>query len=160
MKQITKDELVALVASTKGATFIGLDYTAPVKLKKTGNPYADSLVTKSTSVSGMINSNYEDDQNRLLEKAGKPADFVAGERAWGDHVTPSMIVHGDDYSIQLRLLNPAVDTIYRVNGEVVEKSVLEPFMPTRKEETGVVVRAYKVDRIKAVRMGGEEYLMI
>lgn len=161
MKQIRKDELIAMVAAQKGATFMGIDYTAPVKLKKTGNPYADALVTKSTSVSGMINSDYEMDVNRALVKEGKEPDFVAGERAWGDHVTPSLIVHGNDYSIQLRVLNHAPDTVYRINGEVVDKEIIKPFMPAKKEsEVPVVIRSYKVDRIKAVRMNGEEYIVL
>lgn len=168
MKNITKSDLIALLVASAdhGATMLGITYQAPVKLKKTGNPYVDKLVTKTTSLSGMINFDYESGINRQQIKEGKEPSFVAGERAWGEHVTQGVVEHNNEYSIMMRVLNSPSEVVYMIDGEKVEKSVIEDFLPAKKEhnagnlDEAQIIRSYKVDRIKTIRINGEEYLVI
>lgn len=162
MKQITKSELLALLVAQegRGTNFVGLDYTSPQSLKKTGNPYADALVTKSVSVSGMINADYEARQNRQLVSEGKTPDFVVGERKHGEHLTSALVVgdDGDTYKLQLQGVTENQNTTYRINGEYVEYELIAPYIKSKTDTR--TVKEYRLDRINGIRIDGEEYIIL
>ena len=169
MKTITRNDLIALIKSTEkqGATPVGLDYEAPVELKKTGNPYKDRTVTKFSSVSGMINTDYEMAVNRQLAREGKDTNFTTEDRSWGEHVSPALVVHEKtgDYSIQMQMINKPSEVVFKMDGEIVDKSLIENWLPkshapaNQGTEKPVVIRTYKIDRIKAIRINGEAYIV-
>ena len=167
MKSISKVELVKVLESVKGCTFLGLDYVAPVTMTKTGNPYLGNEVTKSQSLTGNFGFSYENSVNSQLVREGKEADFEMQQRTWGENLGKGIILNpkNGEISIQLKLDNHASEVVYRIDGNVVEKSVLEPFLPkkspSKSQGTDKEVRlgTYKLDRIKAVRMNGEEYIV-
>jgi|LakMenEpi03Aug12_release.lakeMendotaPanAssembly.Ray.scaffolds.fasta_scaffold44053_4 hypothetical protein len=170
MKTISKVELVGMFEAVVGNTFVGLDYTAPVEMKKTGNPYlmAGDEVTKTTSLTGQFGFDYEAGVNRQLVREGKEGSFEAQGRTWGENLGKGIILNpkNGEVSIQLSIPNAPSEIVYRVNGVVVDKAVLAPYLPAKSvnksqgTDKEVVVRTYKVDRIKAVRMNGEEFLVV
>lgn len=168
MKTISKVELVGMFEAVVGNTFVGLDYTAPVEMKKTGNPYLNDEVTKTTSLTGQFGFDYEAGVNRQLVREGKEASFEAQGRTWGENLGKGIILNpkNGEVSIQLALSNSPSEIVYRKNGEVIDKAVLAPYLPAKSTNKSqgtdkeVVVRTYKVDRIKAIRMGGEEFLVV
>ncbi len=164
---ISQNELVTKIEGIKGATFVGLDYDAPVTMLKTGNPYASMLLTKVSSVSGQINWDYEIIVNTRLQNEGKATDFVASERAWGEHVTPALIVNDKGlFSIQMRMLNNPSSVAYYLDGQAIDKSQIEAYLPKHKAvnkqgtDEPIVIRTYRIDRIKTIRIGGEELIVV
>ena len=163
---ISKDEMVTIFKSISGATFVGINYIAPVDMKKTGNPYVGKEVLKTTQQSGQFGFDYEAGMNRTLAKEGIVPDFVAGPRTWGVNEGKGIIINPKtgDISIQLRVEAKPSSVTYTIDGVVVDKVVLEPFLPVHKPSTyeGVdkpTVRTYRADRIKSLRINGEEYLV-
>ena len=159
---ITKNELVTKIESIKGATFVGLDYDAPVTMLKTGNPYASQTLTKVSSVSGQINGDYEIGVNTRRQNEGKATDFVVSERSWGEHVTPALIVNDKGlYSIQMRMLNHPSSVTYYLDGQPIDKKQIVAYLPKHKPSNSqgtddpIIIRTYRIDRIKAIRIGGE-----
>ena len=168
MKTISKVELVEMFEAVKGNTFVGLDYTAPVEMKKTGNPYIDADVTKTTSLTGQFGFDYEAGVNRQLVREGKEATFEAQGRTWGENLGKGIILNpkNGEVSIQLAMSNAPSEVVYRINGVMVDKAILAPCLPAKGgskaqgTEKEVVVRTYKVDRIKAIRMNGQEMIVV
>jgi hypothetical protein len=169
MNTISKVEMVKLLEGVKGTTFVGVDYCAPVEMRKTGNPYVGHDVTKTTSLTGQFGGDYENWVNNQREREGKSADFDAASRTWGENLGKGIILNPKtgEVSIQLIMTNAPSDTVYRIDGEQVDKTVLEPFLPVKKvnkENQGtdktVVVRTLRTDRIKVLRVNGEAYVIV
>jgi hypothetical protein len=70
MKKITMKELSDTIKGIKGATFCGFQYTAPVEMKKTGNPHRDAVLTKTQYVSGNIGQRYDKALDKAIESEG------------------------------------------------------------------------------------------
>ena len=166
MKTITKEEMITMFAGVSGNTFVGINYVAPVDMKKTGNPYVGREVLKTTAQSGQFGFDYEAGMNRNLAKEGMTPDFVVGERSWGINEGKGIILNPKtgEVSIQLRVEAKPSSVIYTLDGEMIDKEVLAPYLPVHKAGTydGVdkpTVRTYRADRIKSLRINGEEYLI-
>lgn len=157
-----------MLENVKGTTFLGVDYVAPVEMLKTRNPYLGNTVTKSSSLTGMFGFDYEGNVNAQLGREGKSADFEAQGRAWGENLGKGIILNpkNGEISIQLRTDNKPSEVVYRIDGEVVDKAVLEPFLPKKSPNKSqgtdkpVTLGTYKIARIKAIRMNGEEYFVV
>ena len=157
-----------LFEAVKGTTFVGIDYCAPVTMLKTGNPYKSSVVTKTTSLTAQFGTDYQNKVNKQLTKEGKEADFEAGQRSWGENLGKGIILNEKTGEISVQLISDSApaEVVYRIDGQVVDKTVLEPFIPVKKPsgnqgtDKEIVPRAYRIDRIKALRMNGEEYVVV
>ena len=163
MKTISRTELIQKLNEIKGATFISVDITSEPRMRKTGNPYMGA--TKTLSLSGAFNFDYENSVNAQLEREGKEANFESQGRSWGKR-EGNLIEHKGNYYIQLKVQG-ASDPVFRFNGVEIEKSVLEPFLQeshkphTQDElEKEVVVRDVKLENVKAIRVAGEELLVV
>jgi len=159
-------EVIEFIKGIKGATTVGIDYESPVKMKKTGNPFADRCVTKSQSVSGMIGVNYENSVNRQLVREGKEPEFEAQARTWGEHVSSAIVVSKDgNFSIILQAVNPPQNVQYFMDGAPIDKSVIEDFLPVRKPsahqgtEKPVMNQTFRLDRVKSIRVKGQEIVI-
>ena len=156
MKTIGKNELVTLFQGVSGNTFVGLTYIAPVNMRKTGNPYVGHDVVKVSVLSGQFGADYE----KKVEKA-TGEEFTAGPRQWGENAGKGLIYKdGQPHSIQLTIDNKPSEVEYRIDGVKVEKTVLEPFLPSKREGEPVTVRDFRLDRIAVLRVYGEEYLVV
>lgn len=157
-----------MLETVKGTTFLGIDYVAPVTMTKTGNPYLGNTVTKSSSVTGLFGFDYESNVNAQLVREGKAANFDAQGRSWGENMGKGIIRNpkNGEISLQLRMDNKPSELVYRIDGEIVEKTVLEPFLPKKSPNKSqgtdkeIKIGTYKLDRIKAIRMNGEEYIVV
>lgn len=165
-KAMNIQELVELIKNIKGATPVGMDYESPVKMLKTGNPFADRTVTKFQSVSGMIGVNYEAGVNRQLEREGKDPVFEAQARKWGEHVSSAIVVsEKGDYSLILQAVNKPQNVQYYMDGQPIEKSVIENFLPVRKPSANqgtdkpVMNQTFRLDRVKAIRIKNQEIIL-
>ena len=167
--------LQEIFQNVNGAAFIGLDTVTDVKLTggKT-NPYKDRVTKASVgnSVQVFTNKNtnaYENMVKRRLEKEGKnPEDFKLGERKWGTRIPNTPFVeHDGALYLEVIFLKSGESTIM-VDGTPVsaEKLAQIPGMPQEKEPTGqgglenqVIIRTFKADSIKRVRVDGVEYVL-
>ena len=163
MKTITKTELIEKLNAIKGTTFISLDMVTAPRMRKTGNPYMGA--TKTVSLSGAFNFDYENSVNNQLEREGKEANFESQGRAWGQR-EGNLIEHKGVHYVQLKVQGSS-EPVFRYEGKEISKDVLEPFLqeshkPHTQEslEKEVVVRDVKLDNIKAIRVAGEELLVV
>lgn len=159
---MTVADLRNFIIAIKGATPVGLTYEAPVKMLKTGNPYADDLVVKTQNLSGMINVNYENSVNRQLGREDKPADFQAQARTWGEHESAAIVVSAKgDYSLVMQPVNTPSEVAYTRNGQPIEFALIEPFLPkkspskTQGTDKEVANISLRLDRIKSINVKGE-----
>jgi hypothetical protein len=132
-------------------------------MRKTNNPYVGA--TKTVSLSGVLNFDYENSVNRQLEREGKEANFESQGRSWGQR-EGNLIEHNGNYYLQIKVQGTS-DSVFRYNGVEIEKAVLEPFLqesskPHTQEalEKEVVVRDVKLENVRAIRIAGEELLVI
>ncbi len=163
MKKITKQELIELVNGIKGTTFISADIVTEPKMRKTDNPYLGA--TKVTTLSGAINFDYESSVNNQLERENKETDFRAAPRSWGQHVD-NWVEHKGKYYLPIKVQGHS-DAIFIHEGNKIDKDVLKPFLyeshkPHTQEELDkeITVRDVKIESIRAIRIKGDEYLVV
>lgn len=171
MKQVSKVEFVNMFSEEmKKGRKISLDMTSELKIgkdiKKTGNPFIGSTITKSVSLSGMAGASYENMVNAQLGREDKEQTFVAQPRTWGTHVNEYFVEHKGNYYLQVKV-EASSTPVYRVDGVEVETAKLEPFLPARGEantqadlDKKVVIRDVKLDNLKVIRFNGEELAIV
>jgi len=164
--EVSKDELVKVLMAVKGPTPATITATTLVKMNKRNNPYHEK-VYKTQDSNVFINFNYANSVNKRLVKEGKEANFEAKPRKWGVHVpgTP-LILHKDNYYLEAGYLTKNTPKVtYTMDGEEVEKAVFENYLPARKPSTTqgleqeVVMRDFKIENIKKVKVGGKVYVV-
>jgi hypothetical protein len=165
MKTITKQELVTLVNSATGATFVSADITSEPKMRKTDNPFVGAI--KVVTLSGQINFDYANAVNNQLEREGNETagTFKSQARAWGVR-EDNWITHKGQYYLTIKVQNSS-EPIFLFEGKEIDKAQLEPFMSESKKphtqaelDKEVIVRDVKLDNIRCIRAFGEEYKVI
>ena len=165
MKKITKADLITLVNSATGASFISLDMESEAKMRKTGNPYVGAV--KEVTLSGQINFDYANAVNNQLEREGNATagTFTAQARAWGTR-EGNWITHNGNHYLTVKVQN-ASDPVFFFEGKQIAKDVLTPFLTESKKphtqaelDKEVIVRDVKLDSIKVIRAFGEEYKVV
>jgi hypothetical protein len=174
MKKITMKELSDTIKGIKGATFCGFQYTAPVEMKKTGNPHRDAVLTKTQYVSGNIGQRYDKALDKAIESEGKGELVDMGllsvevnGHQWGEHDGKNIIVNPKTgiESLQLVLTGNqgSTDIHYTLDGIPIEKDTVKQWLPVKKPytkdglETEIIVRDFRLDRISTIKIGGEEF---
>lgn len=159
---VNKMELVrALMQLTSAtpATFVAL---TEVKLNKS-NPYYGRLQKKQRS-NVFINFDYENSVNIALAKEGKSPDFKAKSRQWGNRIpnTP-LILHKNTYYLEARFLKHEPHVEYFLDGDAVEKEMIEDYLPREREEAKhgltepIIIRDFKIDSIHEITVKGILY---
>lgn len=163
MKTISKIELIEKINSIKGASMVSIDIVSEPRMRKTDNPYLGA--TKSVTLSGVINFNYENSVNNQLERENKERDFESQSRSWGTH-EGNLITHKGEYYLSIKVQNSS-QPVYIYEGHQLEKAAVEPFLyESRKPHTQenvekeIVVRDVKISNIKSFRAFGDEYLVV
>lgn len=170
MKIITSSDLLSVIAATKGAQFVSLEYASQKKLLKkdreTKEPHSfGDYATKVSKVHGIIHFDYETSVNNQREREEKESDF-ASQSNWFEHTdTPAIVRHKKDHSklyLQLK-----VETTYPaewfVDGEKVEHSRLVNLLPKPapaknqglEKEVKTIVIGF--DSIRNLKIAGETY---
>ena len=166
-KEVTKDQLVKVLMGLTGSTFATITAETELKMNKKNNPYYGE-VTKVTEANVNINFNYTNAVNNARLKEGNEEEFVAQPRKWGQKVpgTP-LVLHEGNYYLEARFLGYSkTNSVYYHNNKVVEKTLLESFIPAVREaknqdlENEVIVRSFKIQSIKEVLVNKTRYVVI
>jgi hypothetical protein len=168
MKQITHNELAAILGARKGAVILGIISNTDAKALKTGNPHAEiRKVTRQTVVTGA-------DYQAAVEKQGGQG-FKAEGMSYGEFVIEKKVIRGPKGDLQLRTVarNPRKPSsvVFLADGKPVEKREIEAFLPKRKGSAKqaaagvvgkkqVIVRNFSFDNIEQVRLGGEVFKLV
>lgn len=166
MRNITKNELEAALASVKGNTFATLVTVTSARAKKTGNPYGE--VFKLSRVNVSLGWHYGNAVNRQLEREGKPADFTPQPRKWGErrNGTPLVDHKGKTYAEAKPERSLGYKYFCIVNGKVrfLTKGEVKPFLPKPSKpatqdglEKEIRCRDYALDSIRKIVMKGEKF---
>jgi hypothetical protein len=150
---------------------VGITTETPVTLtggKK--NPLQGRVVKRLLSGNVILFCNresngYENMVRRRLEKEGISADnFTLGERKWGNRIkgTP-YVAHKGNLYLETIFLSKPTKIEYLVDGKVTDKKDIIG-LPEKKQEgeqggliNSVIVRDYKTENIKAIRVNGKEF---
>lgn len=153
-------ELKAALASRKGTSFVTIVALTDPRMRKRGNPYIGRVQKRST-VNGAIGWIYQNSVNRERARENLEPDFEAFPRKWGQRIkgTPFVEHKGKTY-LELKV-ERAISTEYLLDGEVVDKSVIEEWLPKRKPEgerqevdRPIILRDYDLANIKAITFDG------
>ncbi len=154
---ISQARLRALLASVKGATFVGFtSFTTPEGRKTPFGP-----IRKVCKVSGVTGGYYD----RALAKVGGGA--ASEERAWGEHGEHSALVtkvHPETgaTTYYLPIQNPKVGkALYLATNQrgrlaAVPTDQVMPYLRQRPEQI-VPYRDYRLDHVCSVNLGGRRY---
>lgn len=156
---INRNELAAILLKVKGARPATITTCTSAGLK---SPMRDVLKTSVTNV--MVNWNYQNAVNRLLEKQGQTADFEAQPRKWGDRVkgTPLVQYKGDFY-LECKVEKSLSHTYHRPDGTALSDTEINPYRPAKKDHQGpkdaVMLRDYKLTSIVGINIDGKRYIV-
>jgi len=143
------------------------------RITKEPNPWS-GRVTKQSRVNGIVGAwNYTNSVNnqRVRESNAETVaeveavpEFTAEPRSWGERLpNTGLVKHGENYYVEIKVQR-AIETTYMVDGRPAtseELSDIKRYLPqktegTRQEvEKPVILRDYKVDSIKSVRINGQ-----
>lgn len=153
-------ELKAALASRKGTSFVTIVAVTDPRMRKRDNPYAGRVQKRST-VNGAIGWIYQNSVNRERVREELEADFESFPRKWGERIkgTPFVEHKGKTY-LELKV-EKSISTEYLLDGEVIDKSVIEEWLPKRKPEgerqqveNPVILRDYDLSNIKEISFDG------
>ena len=170
---IDEQELVNMLSSERGATFITFVAETEPKMRKTGNPF-NGRVVKVAKVNGMVNFHYDKAVERRLEKEGKDvADFQRGT-SWHEPViradgtlTPfcQHKTKGDWY-LRFMLCGNAIESEYRyIDGTIIDTAEIIPWLTKSKPYTNqgtdepVKILTYKIGGIVRIVMNNTNYIV-
>jgi hypothetical protein len=179
MQTITHDGLKTILEGHGTQAEVTVASVTVPRMRKTNNPYYDR-VKKHSIVVGDICFNYENEVNKQRHRestlslvAGVPTqqpvtEFKAQSRTWGDKEQTrerigALVYHGADAYLEL-LVKQSVRHEYRDSeGNVVDRSVLEPFIykapkpQTQQTDKEIIVRDYKLTNIVSIVLAGRVY---
>ncbi len=176
--KITVSELSLILQKIDGSspTAIFMVTRTDAKLKKTGNPYRDEVVLKSSSYIARVNVNYTNAVNNQLEREGKERDFQAQEN-WHAKKYDSyngcvaMKAEGDKKQEYLFFVTDRVKRNgFLLNGKQVKSQVeietIKQFLPTysaptnQGTEKAIQVQTIKLENISLLKLKGKIYEIV
>ena len=173
MKKVTQKELAEILLAKKaqkGAAIFAsiLQYTS-ARLKKTGNPYADTM--KLTQLSIILNSEYETGVVKQLAKEDKEAsEYKKGENTmpltFGEN-NRFIGTFKDNYVLQYRPFdNSHPKTKYVLNGKIIGKDKIQDFLPTTYKATNqgtdkeIMIRKLYLSNVRKIKIDKEVYKVV
>lgn len=172
MVQISKTELIGLLNGIEKSTFVHLLTETKVRMNKTGNPYFDRIVKKS-SCNYLMGNDYG---KRVIvngEKEGIPSEentFEVEEMKGKKHVSKVVCIDTKTESVYYLMverfdeISPKVE--YVCEGNPIEKQLFESYMvkvsesKKQPQERKVKVLTFKIDNIKEISFGKEKYQVV
>ena len=173
MQLITPEDLRAKLFNQVGATFATVVTRSEPRMRKRDNPYF-GIVEKLQRLNGVINFVYSRSVNRQRQREGHPEEFEAQPRRWGERVfdngrlTPLVrhIKDGEEkWYLELKLEQVIEKKYIDHTGQEVQEETLQPWLPeprqaaTQETEKEIVLLDISLDNIRAIVMGGEEYVV-
>jgi hypothetical protein len=162
---LTLLELQKRLLKLSGTQFVGLTAVHEPDFVKRGNPFFGRVVKRSI-VNGSINFRYQSTVQKQQIREGKPGEFVAGPRVWGQRVRgcPLVLHIGDDgIQLYLEIKVEKCDRQYfdAVTFEPIAETLISKYFRKRKRPTRqqllkpVELRDYRLDHIAELRCGRE-----
>jgi hypothetical protein len=129
-------EIIGLIKNLTAPTEFVLTIKTEVKMNKKdvetkteANPYIGA--SKIAKVRVILNPDYQKQVNAQRQEENKEADFEASERKWGTSLGNGIIEkNGNLYVSYIHV--ETLKTNYLFDGEEIEYSKLNPFVPVKK----------------------------
>lgn len=163
--------IMEALSNVNGASFISID-TETVETLTGGkkNPQQGRVTKKVTGSSVMVFQNKTSNayaamvERRLIAEGKDPALFELGERTWGERIknTP-FITHKGELYLEVIFLRAGTRSYFLDGVEVAESEIegLKSSEPKAESqgtlENKVIIRTYKVDSIKKLRVDKKEF---
>lgn len=126
------DKIKALTGPTKARITIDTEVKMnkkDVATKKIENPYLGAR--KIVEMVVTLAPQYEAAVNEVRAEEGKPTDFEAGARKWGDNLGNGIVQKGDKLYVSF-IADSVESTTYFLDGEEISKDLLKDFIPVKK----------------------------
>lgn len=155
-KIITLNQLIEIVKteidSKKTPSLINFTNETPVKMLKTGNPYASSILTKENTKTYLPVTDYEARVNNNMKKEGVDGKHELGDLSGKKHIGKCLLTDTKTetkFYIMVEQFDaiPSSKTIYRLDGEVIDKSIVEQWLPKKSASYGSQDQKKKVQVI-------------
>jgi len=155
-KIITLNQLVEIVKteidSKKTPSLINLTNETPIKMRKTNNPYASSILTKENTKTYLPVLDYEARVNNNMKKEGVEGQHELGVLSGKKHIGKCLLTDTKTetkFYIMVEQFDaiPSSKTIYRLDGKVIDKSVVEQWLPKKSASYGSQGQENKVQVI-------------
>ena len=153
IQTIDKDTLVQILSQVEKGEFVNIESVTNVKMKKTGNPYYNSVVKKSNKNVRCL-TDYE---KRVQNKTENP-EFQSAPN-WFVHISPCVVKHRNNdntYFMYETFEGQSVRNEFIHNGQPIDKEVIQPFLPTYNDRE-VQVFTISTDNIKKLSYKGVRY---
>ena len=162
MEQATINEAREEIVKVITGTFISFKAVTEPKMRKTDNPYFGQI-EKHSEVAGHIGFDYETIVEKQAWREGKDIEFQAQAHRWAEGTDSKNIVKnkaGDKEYLRVKIQTTKKPTYY-FNGEQIEKSEIEAFLPKSYKphtqdalDTEVVIRNYGMENIREIKING------
>jgi hypothetical protein len=169
MVQITKNELLNLLNGVEKSTFVHLVTETKVRMNKTGNPYFDKVVKKS-SCNFLMGNDYEDRVITNEEKEGLEGTFEVEEMKGKRHISKVVCVdtktETKHYLCVERFDEIKPNVEYSFEGNTIEKVMFENYLvkvsesQKQQQQRKVKWLTYGIDSIKQISFNKEQYEVV
>ena len=170
MTQITKTELIELLNGVQNSTFVHLVTETKVRMNKTGNPYFDKVIKKSSG-NFLMGNDYESrvETNEIKEGITE-STFEVEEMKGKKHISKVVCVdtktESKHYLCVERFdeIKPKVE--YTFEGNPIEKTLFESYMTKvyesnkQQQERKVKWLTYGIDSIKQISFDKNKYEIV
>jgi len=159
-----------ILLSFEGISLVGLEAITDARAKKTDNPFKDKIVLKQSRLIANIGGRYHNWlQNQAKRERLQDVEFVIKPAKWGKHVEGTSLIYCDktDKFYLEMLIVKVFETIYTdVDGNVLTREEVKPFLPKRKEsktqdllKKKVYLRRYMLTNIRKFAFDNSLYLV-
>lgn len=141
MQKVTLNQLASILLTRQTqpglAVFANITQVTEVKMRKRGNPYAESGVTKITNLTVLLNTSYESGVRNQLEREGRDRDtYEAGRNSmpleYGRNNTFIGTFKGE-FVLQYRPFdNSRPRTKHLFEGRLFDKRNIAEFLPEER----------------------------
>jgi hypothetical protein len=167
-----QNALEQILENVNGGSFVSIDTVTEVKLKGgKANPFQGRVTKRVTGSQVMVFQNKKSNayenmvQRRLVAEGKDPASFELQPRKWGTRIpeTP-FILHNDQKYLEVIFLRAGKSELL-VDGKPYSGEIPGlPEVSDNEESQGgldnkVIIRTYKCDSIKCIRVNQQEYTL-
>lgn len=165
--EITKSELLNVLLNETGTPFVHIIMETPVRMNKTGNPYFERVIKRTTG-NFYLGGEYRKRVNNNRVKEGLPPDFVPELPKGKEHINNCVLIDTKTHSthyIQLEWFEetPPHKVEYSFNGDPIEKQLFESYMVSKYKpvsqglERTVNIITPKLSNVRVLHINGQKY---
>lgn len=143
--------LIQVLTDIKRHTFVELEYTTAVNVRKKGNTkFIEYPVTKHTKTNVSFNGSYQNSVNNRLDKKDIERTFISEPLPWGMwKLYPKLIEHKENVYARFYIhKNSTFDNVFEYNGKVVSGAdlyELYQFLPPIQESPRQTEAGLEID---------------